>query len=250
MVAQPPWLEITLSTGVEIDNDLRVPMTAVRRYLPLIKRLAAQAPADPTPTEAAALEAMVRGRTVVEALVGQLRRQVAPDTGTPRAEVVEHLATATGLLAVAARSKVPEVAAEAGALLKELFGDEGPLAHATPDVVCDEVAALHARLETDPALRARLLRFVPATVLDAASAANAVLAAALGMDEPHPQRVPVGRNAARDFLRRRIGRHVRCVAASADEDDAASVIRANAALAPLKAALRSSKKRGSAEGRG
>ncbi len=231
---EPAWVQATV-VGTDIDVDVRVPTASLRRYLPLVDALVARAPADLAPSEKQALDKMVEGRTASEAVLTHGRGTATPDLVRPRLEVVSLVATATGMLAVARRAKVPALAARAEAVARRVFGDEAPVSRMTPQEAWAEVERIRAVVEGDAEARAALAGFVPAEVMEALFVANAVLGEALGLTACPAEVLPIGVREARVFLRRRIARYVRCIAASADEEDLMSVQRMQLALAPLVA---------------
>ncbi len=147
-------------------------------------------------------------------------------------DVVSLMATATGMLSLAGKARVPAVAERAREITRRVFGEAEGL---SPHEACAEVARVKKALDDDPTLRPRLTEFVPAEVMDALFVASDALEAAIGMSGPVPEILPVSVRSTLTFLRRRIARYVRCIVASADEEDPLSVQRMNAALAPLRA---------------
>ncbi len=232
----PMWTKVTAAAaGIEVDQDLRIPMASAKRYLPLVKALEARRPADLTPTEQEAFEEMVEGKVATESVVSFQRGVVGPDLITPRIEVVAHGATATGLLAVAQKSRVASVAKRADEVAKLVFGDAERLARMNPHEAWAEVERIRAVVEGNAVVRRKLTAFVPVAVMNSLFAANRELEAALGFRGTVVEELPVGAKTARMFLRRRIARYVRCIAASANEERPVTVHRMLNALEPLYA---------------
>lgn len=236
IVPLPEWTKVTAAAaGIEVDQDLRIPQASVKRYLPLALLLEARRPADLTPTEQEALDGMIEGRVAAEVVATFKRDATGPDLVVPRIEVVAHGATATGLLAVAQKSRVVSVAKRADEVARKVFGDDGRLARMNPNEVWMEVERVRKVVEGDAVVRRKLTVFVPMAVMNSLFAANRELGAALGYHGEVAEELPVGPKVAREYLRRCIARYVRCIAASANELHPLSVQRMQAALAPLYA---------------
>lgn len=227
-VAAPLWARVVLAVGTDVDQDLRVPRGTLRRLVALARALEAHAG---DPLAPVALERLREARQVAEAITEHHRQAQAADLAGPRQTTVSQVATVTGMLAVAGRSLVPEVAEAAAAVRAAAFDDEATVALMGPQEVWVEVDRVRERLAHDEGLREALLGFVPEPVVTAVFAANDALGVALGR---RAERVPVRRKLVQVFLRRRIAHYVRCVAATGFEEDLVSVQRMEAALAPLR----------------
>ncbi len=227
----PWWVTLVEShSGFDLDETLtRIPTGSVRRLVVLARRLEEQKPAVPTPGEATSLDGVVEVRTAAEAFLRH-RPELPPEVVEVRFEMVSGMAMATGVLALAAKVRVPEVAAEALALSNAVFGGGLKVSHMTPEEAVVEVEGVEALL-ADPALAARLAVFVPPAVMAAVFDAKGRLKAALRKRQSSA--LPIGRPMVIALLRRRMRAYVRNVAATVDEGNAASVKRAEAALQPI-----------------
>ncbi len=232
-----PWVEkVLLRPALELDPALTdAPLGSVRRLLALGVALEEQKPSVMSAGEATSLAGVVDGREVAEAFLTYVRKEVSPDVGGAWTEVVSLVATATGMAALAARSKLPSLATEAAAVSSAVFGEDVSVSRMTPQETAVEVDRVKEAVTTDAALYARLTAFVPAALMAALFEANDRLKVALGMKGRAAPPLPVDRRMVAALLRQRMRRYIRWVAASVDEDDPGTVARARAALQPIAA---------------
>ncbi len=229
----PEWVELVEShTGFDLDPTLtEVPNGSVRRLVVLATKLEEAKPEVLTTAEAEGLDGVVEGREATEAFLRN-RSGVPVDVAGVRNEMLSGMAMATGVLAMATKVKVPEVAAEAAAVSNAVFGDGVKVSTMTPEEAVVEVEAVEKVL-ADEELSARLEVFVPAAVMAAVFGAKGRLKVALRAKGRKEGGLPIDRPMVTAFLRRRMRRYVRSVVASVNEEDLASVKRATEALQPI-----------------
>ncbi len=233
-VGHPWWVELVASQpGVDLDPTLmEATYGSVPRLVALAIALEAQKPKVPTAAEAESIGGVVEGRKAAEAFLDHRPAAVADDVAGPRAEMSSGIGLATRILAMAAKVKVPAVAAEATTLFDAVFGEGMPVWSMTPEEATIAVDRVEKAL-ADEALAARFEVFVPAAVMAAVFDANQRMKGALGMRGWKEEVLPIDRPMVSALLRRRIRRYVYSVVASVEVEDLATVTRATAALQPI-----------------